>query len=252
MNVAVCPGMAARLAAQGVPRERLTVIPNWADGELIRPLAPQDNPLRAAWGLGERFVVGYSGNLGCAHAGRPRGRADHLAGGRAEARLPVHRRRLRLSDPARRDRRTPPRATSSSGPIRTAPSCRSSLTAPDLHLVTLRPELRGPGHAEQTVRRARGRPPDRVHRRPRGRRRAHRPGRPGPGRAPRTRCRRSPRRSGRCAAIRRASRGWAPPPGAPTTPSTKETPASTPGPAACAPPPWPAAARPLPQPVAAE
>ena len=41
MNVALSPGMAARLAAQGVPNERLTVIPNWADGELIRPLAPR-------------------------------------------------------------------------------------------------------------------------------------------------------------------------------------------------------------------
>ena len=37
MNVAVCSSMAARLAAQGVPRERLTVISNWADGEVIRP-----------------------------------------------------------------------------------------------------------------------------------------------------------------------------------------------------------------------
>ena len=41
-------------------------------------------------------------------------------------------------------------------------------------------------------------------------------------------------RCGRCAAIRRASRGWAPPPGTPMTPAP-ETPASTPGPAACMP-----------------
>ena len=67
MNVAVCASMAARLAAQGVPCERLTVIPNWADGELIRPITRRDNPLRTAWGLGERLVLGYSGNLGCAH-----------------------------------------------------------------------------------------------------------------------------------------------------------------------------------------
>ena len=58
------------------------------------------------------------------------------------------------------------------------------------------------------------------------------------------RCRRWPHRSGRCATIRRASRAWAPPPGAPTT--APERPASTPGPrlrAAAR----PAEARPLPQ-----
>jgi colanic acid biosynthesis glycosyl transferase WcaI len=66
-NVVVGQGMAARLLAQKVPRERIRVIENWADGELIVPVAPAENELRQSWGLKDRFVVGYAGNLGRAH-----------------------------------------------------------------------------------------------------------------------------------------------------------------------------------------
>lgn len=59
--------MARRVAGLGVPRERIAIIPNWADGRLVSPVARADNPLRRAWGLDGRFVVGYSGNLGRAH-----------------------------------------------------------------------------------------------------------------------------------------------------------------------------------------
>jgi colanic acid biosynthesis glycosyl transferase WcaI len=67
MNVAVCESMAERLRAEGIPSERLTVIHNWVDGERIRPLPPDANPLRREWGLSGKFVVGYSGNLGRVH-----------------------------------------------------------------------------------------------------------------------------------------------------------------------------------------
>ena len=67
MNVAVCGSMAERLQAEGIPSERLTVIHNWVDGERIRPLAVNANPLRREWGLSGKFVVGYSGNLGRVH-----------------------------------------------------------------------------------------------------------------------------------------------------------------------------------------
>jgi glycosyltransferase involved in cell wall biosynthesis len=59
--------MADSLRARRVPPERVHVIANWCDDARIRPLAPADNPLRRAWGLADRFVVGYSGNLGRAH-----------------------------------------------------------------------------------------------------------------------------------------------------------------------------------------
>ncbi len=136
-NVAVCPSMAARLATQGVPPERLTVIPNWADGDLIRPLAPRDNPLRAAWGLGERFVVGYSGNLGCAHlvdpvvelitllAGDPKLAFLFIGAGSGYGILRAAIAERGLENVAFR-------------PYQDRARLRLSLTAPDLHLVTLR------------------------------------------------------------------------------------------------------------------
>jgi len=67
MNVALGERMATVLEEQGVVRERIAIIPNWADGAAIRPLAAERNPLRQEWGLQGKFVVGYSGNLGRAH-----------------------------------------------------------------------------------------------------------------------------------------------------------------------------------------
>jgi glycosyltransferase involved in cell wall biosynthesis len=142
INVALSPGMAARLAAQGVSRERLTVIPNWADGELIRPLAPRDNPLRAAWGLGERFVIGYSGNLGRAHEVDPLvelmtlledepGLAFLFIGAGSGYRP------LRAAIAARRLENVVFR------PYQDQALLPQSLTVPDVHLVTLRPEWEG-------------------------------------------------------------------------------------------------------------
>jgi colanic acid biosynthesis glycosyl transferase WcaI len=59
--------MARRIEALGVTPDRIHVIANWCDDEVIRPMAQTNNPLRAAWQLSGKFVVGYSGNLGRAH-----------------------------------------------------------------------------------------------------------------------------------------------------------------------------------------
>lgn len=45
----------------------ITVIPSWADPELITPLPRATNPFAQRHGLGERFVVLYSGNQGRCH-----------------------------------------------------------------------------------------------------------------------------------------------------------------------------------------
>ncbi len=66
-NVTISPGMRARLVARGLDAARIRVIENWCDDAAVRPLARADNPLARDWGLGGRFVVGYSGNLGRAH-----------------------------------------------------------------------------------------------------------------------------------------------------------------------------------------
>ncbi|HLT02283.1 MAG TPA: sugar transferase, partial [Geminicoccaceae bacterium] len=142
MNVALSPGMAARLAGGGVPRARLMVIPNWADGERIRPLAPRDNPLRAAWGLGERLVVGYSGNLGRAHAVEPLIELIALLADEPDIAF--------LFIGAGAGYRPLRAALAERGlanvvfrPYQDRALLPQSLTVPDLHLVTLRPQWEG-------------------------------------------------------------------------------------------------------------
>jgi colanic acid biosynthesis glycosyl transferase WcaI len=49
--------------AKGVEKERVEIITDWADTELIVP-AQKDNPVSRALGLQEGFVVMYAGNLG--------------------------------------------------------------------------------------------------------------------------------------------------------------------------------------------
>ena len=66
-NVAIGDTMRERLLRSGASPQRVTAIANWCDDAAIRPLAAHDNPLREAWGLQDKFVVGYSGNLGRAH-----------------------------------------------------------------------------------------------------------------------------------------------------------------------------------------
>jgi len=66
-NVVVGELMAQRIQKLGVPEVGIHVITNWCDDETIRPAADNENPFRAAWHLTGKFVVGYSGNLGRAH-----------------------------------------------------------------------------------------------------------------------------------------------------------------------------------------
>ena len=66
--VAIGDRMAERLAAMNcLAPQKLHVIPNWADGQALRAAAELTAAQKRRWGLGERFVVGYSGNLGRVH-----------------------------------------------------------------------------------------------------------------------------------------------------------------------------------------
>jgi glycosyltransferase involved in cell wall biosynthesis len=67
MNVVLGERMAQRVSGLGVASDRVRIIPNWADGNAIAPIDHAANALRAEWGLGDAFVVAYSGNLGRAH-----------------------------------------------------------------------------------------------------------------------------------------------------------------------------------------
>jgi colanic acid biosynthesis glycosyl transferase WcaI len=60
--------MVQAVASRGVPADRITIVPNWAPRELHAPASPAAIAARrAAWGVAEKFVVAYSGNLGRVH-----------------------------------------------------------------------------------------------------------------------------------------------------------------------------------------
>lgn len=59
------------LLASGVAPERISIIPNWIDTQLVYPVK-KENPLRRSQGWDARFVVMYSGNLGLSQ------RLEHL------------------------------------------------------------------------------------------------------------------------------------------------------------------------------
>jgi colanic acid biosynthesis glycosyl transferase WcaI len=56
-------GFADALKELDVPADRIALIPDWADGDFIRPL-PYERSVRPEWGITDRFVVLYSGSLG--------------------------------------------------------------------------------------------------------------------------------------------------------------------------------------------
>jgi colanic acid biosynthesis glycosyl transferase WcaI len=143
VNVVVGERMAEIVRKRGIAPERIRVIPNWCDDEEIQPLAPLDNPLRREWGLGDRFVVGYSGNLGRGHefetvlAAAERLRGDRrlcflfIGGGQKFPEL-AHSVRERGLDHLFRFL-----------PYQERRVLRLSLGVPDVHLISLRPELEG-------------------------------------------------------------------------------------------------------------
>jgi colanic acid biosynthesis glycosyl transferase WcaI len=66
-NVVVGHLMGEKLQTLRLPSARIHVIPNWCNDLEIQPLGQTKNPLRQAWGMEDKFVFGYSGNLGRAH-----------------------------------------------------------------------------------------------------------------------------------------------------------------------------------------
>jgi colanic acid biosynthesis glycosyl transferase WcaI len=66
LNAVLHDKMAERLSDDGLPLAKIRVVPNWAD-RAISPRRPEENGLRESWGVRDRFVIGYSGNLGRAH-----------------------------------------------------------------------------------------------------------------------------------------------------------------------------------------
>lgn len=59
--------MLERVRAKGVDHGQVVHVGVWSDGAEVRPIERSANPYRAEWGLGDRFVVMYSGNFGLGH-----------------------------------------------------------------------------------------------------------------------------------------------------------------------------------------
>jgi len=142
-NVAIGERMSDRLKQCGAPPEQIRIISNWCDDEAIRPLPRQDNPLREAWGLQEKFVVGYSGNLGRAHEyATLLGAAEQLRDEQNIIFLFIGGGHLtsNLRDEIERRGLT---STFQFRPYQDAGLLPQSLSAPDVHWISLRPEMEG-------------------------------------------------------------------------------------------------------------
>jgi glycosyltransferase involved in cell wall biosynthesis len=66
-NVVLGERMSQLVQSCGVPPARIRIIHNWSDAESIEALPRTNNPLLRQWGLQDKFVVMYSGNMGRAH-----------------------------------------------------------------------------------------------------------------------------------------------------------------------------------------
>ncbi|MGH8104798.1 MAG: glycosyltransferase family 4 protein, partial [Arenimonas sp.] len=66
-NVVIGDRMSEYFHSQGIASECLRVIHNWAHEDDIVPMLSSRSTLRQSLNLADKFVVGYSGNLGRAH-----------------------------------------------------------------------------------------------------------------------------------------------------------------------------------------
>jgi glycosyltransferase involved in cell wall biosynthesis len=136
--VVLSGAMRRHLIAEGIAEDKFFVIPNWSDGATVSPLAAEDNPLRGSWSLRDKFVIGYSGNLGRVHDGQTFLDAAALLesdpamvflfiGGGAK--------RKEIEDRVRRSGV----ANVQFKPYQAQGILNQSLALPDVHLVSLRP-----------------------------------------------------------------------------------------------------------------
>jgi colanic acid biosynthesis glycosyl transferase WcaI len=142
LNVVVGSAVQRYLVSRGIGENKLRVIHNWADGKLIRPVKAEDNRLRREWGLEGKFVVGYSGNMGRVHE------FETILGAAEAIKWDPGIVFLLIGDGAQKNwlvHESARRGISSIKFVPYQPSERlaASLSAPDVHLISLRPEVEG-------------------------------------------------------------------------------------------------------------
>jgi glycosyltransferase involved in cell wall biosynthesis len=119
--VAISAVLADELVSRGIPRQKITIVPNGIDTDALGTPG-RDPALRASLGFGDRFVVGYLGNLDHWREGigvlidavaelRERGRDDIailvVGDGQRRAEYEAHAGRLGLADRTRFTGRVP-------------------------------------------------------------------------------------------------------------------------------------------------
>ena len=141
-NVVIGDGMATRLTKEGIQSDTIQVIHNWADGQNIYAVARENNQLRLEWNLRDKFVVGYSGNLGRAHEFDTILDAAEILKSTASIVF------LFIGGGAQRDEieeeaRRRGLANIIFKPYQPREQLTLSLTVPDIHLISLNPALEG-------------------------------------------------------------------------------------------------------------
>ncbi|WP_164088996.1 glycosyltransferase family 4 protein [Sphingorhabdus sp. YGSMI21] len=143
VNVAIGARMAEYVKHRTADAADIRIIPNWADEKALAPLAHEENPLRSKWGyLLEDCVIGYSGNLGRAHDSETMlGAIEQLVGDAASparflfvgggAQRKGLEERLKAYDRVRFCNYQP------------REQLRESLSVPDIHWLSLAPQLEG-------------------------------------------------------------------------------------------------------------
>jgi len=141
-NIVLGELMAERVSRDTKQPEKTVIIPNWVIQSDIQPIPTEANALRHEWGLAEKFVIGYSGNLGRAHEFKTILNAMLLlkddpiicflfiGGGAQLAPVKEFVRAYQLTNVLFK-------------PYQPLEVLSSSLSVADLHLVSLQPELEG-------------------------------------------------------------------------------------------------------------
>jgi glycosyltransferase involved in cell wall biosynthesis len=134
--------MKERITDRGIDPEKISVIPNWPPSS-VSPTPHADNPFRADHALDGRFVVMYSGNLGLAHPfDGILGAAERLQKTDPEVLF------LFVGDGPRKDELESAAGRRGLDNVRFLPfqpfdRLAESLSAADVHLVTMRPSAEG-------------------------------------------------------------------------------------------------------------
>ena len=142
LNVVLGERMRDALIARGIPAARILVLPNWAEKNL-HPVAREQNALRDQWGYSaDEFVVGYSGNMGRAHD------IESIIAAAVRLREHMRIRFLFIGDGAKRRLVEQTIVANDLHNVlvkgyQDQCTLSQSLSLPDVHLVSLLPELEG-------------------------------------------------------------------------------------------------------------